>query len=95
MRYVLSCAVLFLATIGVAQQQEQPPSTTTPPIRLRQRSRRDGKLAGSSCRRIHKLRPPKPCPLSGLKDRFSINSEQSRAFPAPILMQELTTTQLC
>ena len=31
MRYVLSCAVLFLATIGVAQQQEQPPSTTTPP----------------------------------------------------------------
>ena len=31
MRYVLSCAVLFLSTIVLAQQQGQPPSTTTPP----------------------------------------------------------------
>ena len=31
MKYVLSCAVLFLATIVLAQQQEQLPPTTTPP----------------------------------------------------------------
>lgn len=31
MKYVLSCAVLFLATIVLAQQQGQPPPTTTPP----------------------------------------------------------------
>ena len=31
MRYVLSCAVLFLATIVLAQQQGQPPPTTNPP----------------------------------------------------------------
>jgi hypothetical protein len=31
MKYLLSCAVLFLATITLAQQQEQLPSTTTPP----------------------------------------------------------------
>ena len=31
MKYVLSCAVLFLATIVLAQQQGQPPPTTNPP----------------------------------------------------------------
>ena len=31
MRYVLSCAVLFLATITLAQQQGQPAPTTNPP----------------------------------------------------------------
>ncbi len=31
MKYVLSCAVLFLATVVLAQQQGQPPPTTTPP----------------------------------------------------------------
>jgi hypothetical protein len=31
MKYVLSCAVLFLATIVLAQQQGQPPPTTSPP----------------------------------------------------------------
>ena len=31
MRYVLSCAVLFLAAIVFAQQQGQPPQTTNPP----------------------------------------------------------------
>jgi len=31
MKYVLSCAVLFLATIVLAQQQGQPPGTTNPP----------------------------------------------------------------
>ena len=31
MKYVLSCAVLFLATTVLAQQQGQPPPTTTPP----------------------------------------------------------------
>lgn len=31
MKYVLSCAVLFLAMIVLAQQQGQPPPTTTPP----------------------------------------------------------------
>ena len=31
MKYALSCAVLFLATIVLAQQQGQPPPTTTPP----------------------------------------------------------------
>jgi len=31
MRYVLSCAVLFLAAIVFAQQQGQPPQTTKPP----------------------------------------------------------------
>ena len=30
MKYVLSCAVLFLATIVIAQQQGQPPPTTPP-----------------------------------------------------------------
>ena len=30
MKYVLSCAVLFLGTIVVAQQQGQPPPTTPP-----------------------------------------------------------------
>ena len=30
MKYVLSCAVLFLAAIVVAQQQGQPPPTTPP-----------------------------------------------------------------
>jgi hypothetical protein len=31
MKYVLSCAILFLATIVLAQQQGQPPPTTSPP----------------------------------------------------------------
>jgi len=31
MRYVLSCAVLLLATIGVAQQHSQQAPTTNPP----------------------------------------------------------------
>ncbi|SRR6266542_1132790 len=31
MKYVLSCAVLFLATIVLAQQQGQPPPTANPP----------------------------------------------------------------
>ena len=31
MKYLLSCAVLFLAAIVVAQQQTQPPPTTAPP----------------------------------------------------------------
>jgi len=31
MRHVLSCAVLFLGTVVLAQQQGQPPPTTTPP----------------------------------------------------------------
>ena len=31
MRYVLSCIVLFVATIVLAQQQSQAPPTTTPP----------------------------------------------------------------
>jgi hypothetical protein len=31
MKYVLSCALLFLATIVLAQQQGQPPPTTNPP----------------------------------------------------------------
>jgi hypothetical protein len=31
MKYLLSCAVLFLATIVVAQQQTQPPPTISPP----------------------------------------------------------------
>ena len=31
MRYVLSCAVLFLATMVLAQQQGQRPPTTNPP----------------------------------------------------------------
>lgn len=31
MKYVLSCAALFLATTVLAQQQGQPPPTTTPP----------------------------------------------------------------
>jgi hypothetical protein len=31
MKYVLSCALLFLATVVLAQQQVQPPPTTTPP----------------------------------------------------------------
>jgi len=31
MKYVLSCALLFLATVVFAQQQGQPPPTTTPP----------------------------------------------------------------
>jgi glucose/arabinose dehydrogenase len=31
MRYVLSCAILFLSTIVLAQQQGQPPPTTSPP----------------------------------------------------------------
>ena len=31
MKYVLSYAVLFLATIVLARQQGQPPPTTTPP----------------------------------------------------------------
>ena len=30
MRYVLSCAVLFLATVGFAQQQGQAPTTNPP-----------------------------------------------------------------
>jgi osmotically-inducible protein OsmY len=31
MKYALSCAALFLATVVFAQQQGQPPLTTTPP----------------------------------------------------------------
>ena len=31
MKYVLSCAVLFLAPMVVGQLQEQPPPTTNPP----------------------------------------------------------------
>ena len=31
MKYVLGCAILFLATIVIAQQQGQPPPTTSPP----------------------------------------------------------------
>jgi BON domain len=31
MKYVLSCAVLLLATMVLAQQQGQPPPTTNPP----------------------------------------------------------------
>jgi hypothetical protein len=31
MKYMLSCAVLFLATIVLAQQQGESPPTTTPP----------------------------------------------------------------
>ena len=31
MKYVLGCAILFLATIVIAQQQGQPPPTTNPP----------------------------------------------------------------
>jgi hypothetical protein len=31
MKYVLSCAVLLLATLVLAQQQGQPPPTTNPP----------------------------------------------------------------
>jgi hypothetical protein len=31
MKYVLSCALLFLATIVLAQQQGQPPPPTNPP----------------------------------------------------------------
>ena len=95
MKYVLSCALLFLATVVFAQQQGQPPPTTTPPYHTPPTFPEGRQRPLEQMPPDTKAPPRKPCPASGLNDRFSINSTQSRHFQSRTLTRELTMTQSC